>query len=363
MTTPHQGAGLWEQGNMGQALGWLADRSPEEQLALKKLIDKQLAPPGRIMSVVLRVQQIYRQTSERLSERAQQLASQARQFGQSTAARAGQVVQNTTNRVNELGQQAVGAYQTGRDATVEAAAAAYQRGRETAADLAQRGAVAADLAAQVAAERVQAAGRAVAEGAQTAGRAVVDGAQTAGRAVAEGAQNTGRAVVAGAQTAGRAVAEGTQNAGHAVAEAGRQAYTRASRWFQQKVSNGAARANAARAAYAQFRQDPTLNQSSITPKDIAALSARAHAIATEQDPQARLAALAEYQKLAERYEPINTSTSDKRNENLAAWINQGQTPATGAVSLQKPQQQNQGQSPQTGPQSPTRAPKPPEKGL
>ncbi|TDD18256.1 hypothetical protein E1218_26405 [Kribbella turkmenica] len=358
MTTPHQGPGLWEQGNWGQAMGWLADRSPEEQLALKKLIDKQLEPPGRILGAVLRAREVARQTVIRLSEGAQQLASQAREFGQNTMTRAGEAWQATTNRANELGQRAAGAYRTGRDATVDA-------GRQAA--------VAADLAATVATERVQAAGRAVAEGTQTAGRAVVDGAQTAGRAVAAGAQTAGRAVVdgaqtagravaAGAQTAGRAVAEGTQAAGRAVAEgaqtagravaegarttgravvdgaqgAGRvvaETANRVSRWVQDTRRSYTTRlANAARAGYEQFRVDPDLNQASPERSDIDSLIARAQRIADMESPEARQQAFAEFTQTAESLAGRTGAAADTRAAMAAAGT--GVTPPK--VSLTKP---------------------------
>lgn len=368
MTTPHQGPGLWEQGNWGQAMGWLADRSPQEQLALKKLIDKQLEPPGRILGAVLRAREVARQTVIRLSEGAQQLASQAREFGQNTVARAGEAWQATTNRANELGQQAADAYRTGRDATVNA-------GRQAA--------VAADLATTVATERVQAAGRAVAEGAQTAGRAVVDGAQTAGRTVAAGAQTAGRAVAEGTQTAGRAVAEGAQTAGRAVAEraqtagravaqgaqntgravvdgaqsAGRavaETASRVSRWAQDTRRSYTTRlANAARAGYEQFRVDPDLNQASPERSDIDSLIARAQRIADMESPEARQQAFAEFTQTAESLAGRADAAADTRAAMAAAGT--GVTPPKVSLSKgdgnQPAQQTAQGEAQRTsGPQ-------------
>jgi hypothetical protein len=333
MTTPYQGPGMWEQGNRDQALDWLANLDARQQQALQRAMNTHQAL-GPIYNAANRVRQLSIQTAQRLSEGAQQLAGQARQFGQNTAARAGEARDNATNRLTEFGQQAAGV---------------YQRTRDTAVDGAQRAALAADLAAQATAERVNAAGRAVAETAQNTGRAIADTATTTGRAVVAGAQATGQAVVAGAQATGRAAVE-----------TGR----RVSRWFQEKASNGQDRAQAARAAFAEFRKDPTLTQTNMSGKDISALSARAQALVSAQTPEARAAAAEQLIQAASSLQGAEQQGTGRHHADgqiSAQWVTAGQPPAH--LAAQQGQQQfGQGEAPKTGGQSQVQLNKGPEQG-
>ena len=260
MTTPHQGPGMWQQGNRDQALDWLANLDARQQQALQRAMNAHQAL-GPIYAAANRVQQISSWTAQRLSE---------------------------------------AAVATGQAATTAA---------------------------------------------QTTVRAATTAAQATGAAVVNAAQATGAAAV---------------NAGRQVAETSRQVYGKVSRWFQDRVSNGANRANAARAAFAEFRKDPALNQTAIGGKDISALSARAQALISAQTPEARAAAAEQLIQAASSLQGAEQQGSGRHragpgSEVTAAWINAGQPSASQAVIAQKlaAQQNPQGQAPQTGAQSQT----------
>lgn len=288
MTTPHQGPGMWQQGNRDQALDWLANLDARQQQALQRAMNTHQAL-GPIYNAANRVREIASRTAERLSEGAKSLASQAGQFADNTRAR-------TT-----------GAFQSGRQATTE---------------FSRQAAVKADLATQSAAERVGEAGRAVKQTAQNAGKAVVAGAQQAGQTV-----------VSGAQTAGRAIADTTKETAGKV-----------SRWFQERVSNTNNRANAARAAFSAFRQDPTLNQTGMTGKDMLAISAAANQLVNAADEKARQDAAAALIQAAQNLQ--SPQTGNQVNPN---WVTAGQAPASAAVKPSEAAQQNpHGQASQTG---------------
>ena len=278
MTTPYQGPGMWEQGNRDQALDWLANLDSRQQQALQRAMNTHQAL-GPIYNAAARVQQVSVQTYDRLSEGAQALAGQARQFGRDTVERAGQARDNAVNRVTEFGQ-----------------------------NTAERIGQARDFA--------------------------VSGAQTAVGAVGN---------------AGRAVADGT-----------RQTAGKVSRWFQERRSDANNRANAARAAFAAFRQDPTLAQTNMNGKDIQALSAHAQALVSAQTPEARAAAA---QQLVQAASTLQTSNSPQAGDRdlVNKFANEGLAPA-GTIPAQYGPQQNspQGQAPQTGAQTQTQTHKGPD---
>ncbi|MFG1817087.1 hypothetical protein ACGFIF_25245 [Kribbella sp. NPDC049174] len=302
MSTPHQGPGQWEPGNWVAATDYLANLNAQQQQnlqlvlnmnqeqaqKLERMLNKQ---PLRarihtaIGNAVARVHEVYDQTAERLSEAAQTLATQARQYRQ-------------------------------------AAVDTYNQASGQVADLVDRGVVAADLAAQRAREGINAGGRAVAQGAQATGQAVVQGAQVTGQAVAQsaqvtgqaiargaqatgqavvqGAQATGQAIAQGAQVAGQAIGRGAQATGRAVAEGGRQAVAagqqlagNVSRWFQDKKAHAQIRGEAARASFAAFRMDPTLPREVASPQERLELSQQFSKVLAATTPEARLAAVKE----------------------------------------------------------------------
>jgi hypothetical protein len=297
---------MWQQGNRDQALDWLANLNPQQQQSLQRAMRTHQAF-GPIYDAANRVHQVASHTTERLSESAQRLASRATQFGQNAAARAGEIRQNTTSRVTEFGQQAAGVAQRGRDATVGAA---------------QRAVVAADARAQQA----------------------IDGVNVAGRAVAGTATNAGRAV-AGTAT----------NASRAVADAGRQVAGNVSRWFQEKRSNATNRADAARAAFAAFRQDPTLQQTGMSGKDVVAMSQQFSRVLTSQTPEQLVANAGEIYRAAQEIAAKNQAAQQQaqpgtggqhrdgnQTRENAAWALSGTPPPIGAVT-QKPAAAGQGQ--------------------
>jgi hypothetical protein len=332
MTTPYQGPGMWEPGNRDQFVEWGANLSERDQIALRRAISTHRAL-GPIYDAAARVQQVSVNTARRLSEGAQTLATQARQFGRDTVTRAGEIRDNTVNRVSDFGQRVQ---------------------------------VQADLATQVVNERLDAAGRAITaqgraavEGAQNLGRNAVEGAQTAGRNAVE----AGRNAVEGAQNLGRTAVEGAQTAGRNAAQAGRNTVDRVSRWFQDRRSNASNRANAARAAFAAFK-NPALNQANVDGKDIQALSAHAHALVSAQTPEARSAAA---QQLLQAASSLQTSSYQYAQQNptqhragpegnLAQFVNAGQAPASQipaqaghqGASAEGQQQNPQGEAQRTG---------------
>jgi hypothetical protein len=263
MSTPHQGPGqqvagtdltnltAQQQRNLELVLNMTAEQSQK----LERMLNKQ---PLRarihtaVGNAVARVHAVYDRTSERLSEAAQTLATQARQYQQ-------------------------------------AAVDTYNRASEQVSDLVDRGAVAADLAGQRVREGIDAGGRAVAHGAEVTRQAVVQGAQATGQALAQGAQATRQAVVQGAQATGQAVAEG----GRQAAAAGQQLAGKVSRWFQDTKANAQTRAEAARASFAAFRMDPTLPQNAGSAKDRLELSQQFSKILSAPTHEARIAAMDE----------------------------------------------------------------------
>ncbi len=285
MSTPHQGPGqqvagtdltnltAQQQRNLELVLNMTAEQSQK----LERMLNKQ---PLRarihtaVGNAVARVHAVYDRTSERLSEAAQTLATQARQYQQ-------------------------------------AAVDTYNRASEQVSDLVDRGAVAADLAGQRVREGIDAGGRAVAQGAEATRQAVVQGAQATGQAVAQGAQATrqavtqraqatGQALAQGAQATRQAVVQGAQATGQAVAQGGRQAVAagqqlagNVSRWFQDKKANAQTRAEAARASFAAFRMDPTLPQNAGSAKDRLELSQQFSKILSAPTHEARIAAMDE----------------------------------------------------------------------
>jgi hypothetical protein len=323
MTTPYQGPGMWEPGNRDQFVEWGANLSERDQIALRRAMSTHRAL-GPIYDAAARVQQVSVDTARRLSEGAQTLATQARQFGRDTVTRAGEIRDNTVDRVSDFGQRVQ---------------------------------VQADLATQVVNERLDAAGRAI----TAQGRAAVEGAQNLGR----NAVQAGRNAVEGAQNLGRYAVEGAQTAGRNAVQAGRNTVDRMSRWAQDRRSNASNRANAARAAFAAFK-NPALNQANVDGKDIQALSAHAHALVSAQTPEARAAAA---QQLVQAASSLQTSgyqyaqqapgqhrAGADRQGNLAQFVNAGQPSANQipaqaaaqATNAQGQQQNPQGEAQRTG---------------
>ena len=154
MSTPHQGPGQWEPGNFPAATDYLANLNAQQQQnlhlvlnmtqeqaqKLERMLNKQPLRArihNAVGNAVARVHEVYDRTTERLSEAAQSLATQARQFRQAAVGTANLVAQGV--------------------------AQGYRDVRDDVVDRAQRGAVAADLAAQRVGEGINAAGRTVAQ--------------------------------------------------------------------------------------------------------------------------------------------------------------------------------------------------------
>jgi hypothetical protein len=137
MTTPHQGPGMWQQGNRDQALDWLANLDARQQQALQRAMNAHEAL-GPIYTAANRVQQISSWTAQRLSDaavatgRGVATAAQATGRGVVTAAQA--TGRGATTAAQATGRGAVTAAQaTGRAATTAAqatGAAVFNTGRQ-----------------------------------------------------------------------------------------------------------------------------------------------------------------------------------------------------------------------------------------
>jgi hypothetical protein len=306
MTTPHQGPGMWQQGNREQALEWLANLDPRQQQALQRSIQTHQAL-GPIYNATNRVIQSAQRTATRLSEYAQRLATGARDFATNTVRQAGAA----TDRAVEYGQE-----------RVAAAREMGERGRDNVS---------------------AAAGRTVDAVTDVANKAV-DGVTAAGR---------------GAANAGRQVA----NAGRQAVAAGQNAVGKVSRWFKEKQTNTSIRANAARAAFQAFRTDPALEHT-VSSKDVKVLSEQAAAIGTAKNWDELNAAIQQFGQSADQrlgtQSPQGQGTlgqgaqagADKANN--PAWALQGTadprgavTQAPGAQAAGAQGQQNQGEAAKT----------------
>ncbi|WP_427889360.1 hypothetical protein ACQHIV_39020 [Kribbella sp. GL6] len=364
MTTPSEGPAGWEQGSWGQSMDWLSNLSTEQQqnlravagmtpeqrqaaVAFANLDDRQ---QGNLMraanrdplrtrienatrAAVAKVHLTYDNTRGRISEMATSLASQARDYrdaavqgardlGASAAqtyrdtrdsavqgardlgASAAQTYRNTRDtvvqtgrnamdRAEELGQQAVGAYQTGRDRVV---------------DMAQRGQVALDQAWQSGTERAGA-----------IRDSAVQGARNVGANVAQGARNARDTAV---------------GAGRSAVEAGRNAATKAGRWFEGKFNNAMIKAESAVASYNAGRHNPDLGASGLSAKDRAEMAQRFSAALNAPTMEARNEILQDMARTSQSQ--VNQSAgvqSDVQRSAMAAFSG---VPGPGTQSPQTP---------------------------
>ncbi|WP_157979737.1 hypothetical protein [Kribbella monticola] len=320
MTSPHQGPGMWQQGNREQALDWLANLDPRQQQALQRSIQahQALAP---IYNATSRVIQSAQRTAARLSDYAQRLASSARNLGQSAVA---------------AGQTAVAAGQSAVDRTLDRGAAAVDRTIE-------RGAAAVDRTL----ERGQAVVDRTVEGGQEAVARLTEMGQRGRDNVAGAAEWTAAAAtgvayraIDGATAAGRGIAGAGRQvaaAGRQAVEAGQNAVGKVSRWFKEKQTNTSVRANAARAAFQAFRTDPAL-QNTVSPKDVKVLSEQAAAIGTAKNWDELNAAIQQFGQSAERLggqtatpQAAGQATAAEKANN-PAWALQGTAHPHGAVT-------------------------------
>lgn len=268
MSQPTEGP-LWQQGNRSQTLDYLSNLSPQQQANFEKMLNKvpmRDKVSNTIGNAVTRVQGVYDQTSRRLSEAAQSLASQGREY-RDAALQAGRDFRDGAVQTGrDLRDDVV---QTGRDVRDGArelrdgAVGAYRDGVDRVTDLAQRGQVRADLAWQQGTERLNEVGRNIAQGGRDVRDAVVQGGRDVRGAVAQG----GRNAVDGAQRVAGDV----------------------SRWFEDRKNHAVTRAEAARATFAAFKHDPTLP--GLTPKDLAQLSQQFSQVVAAQTPEARSQAI------------------------------------------------------------------------
>ncbi|WUJ72248.1 hypothetical protein OG809_03060 [Kribbella soli] len=288
MTTPTQESPAWPQGSWMQSGEWLANLNENEQANLRAFVG--MTPEQRTASMqyasldsrqqanlmraantdplrdrvnaavrgaVARVHLAYDNTQHRLSEAAQTLATQAREYRDAAvggATRAYQEARNTVvegaqdaraavvrganavgDRATEVGQQVAGAYNRGVDqvnAAGRQVADTYRGARDGVVDAAQRGQVALDQAWQAGADRLNETGQQIAQGARDLRTAAVGTAR-----------DTRDAVVGGARTARDAVAATPGKVG---------------RWFEGKFNNTMLKAESSLASFNAGRHNPPL---------------------------------------------------------------------------------------------------------
>ncbi|RZU18928.1 hypothetical protein EV645_1130 [Kribbella rubisoli] len=288
MTTPTQESPAWPQGSWMQSGEWLAKLNENEQANLRAFVG--MTPEQRTASMqyasldsrqqanlmraantdplrdrvnaavrgaVARVHLAYDNTQHRLSEAAQTLATQAREYRDAAVGGATRAYENTRDTVvqagrdvrdtavqagrdvragaEELGQRAAGAYNTGVDRVNEfgnRVAETYQGARESVVDAAQRGQVRLDQAWQAGADRLNETGQQIAQGARDLRTAAVGTAR-----------DTRDAVVGGARTARDAVAAAPGKVG---------------RWFEGKFNNTMLKAESSLASFNAGRHNPPL---------------------------------------------------------------------------------------------------------
>lgn len=315
MSTPSEGP-LFTPGNYAESADYVRNLTPEQQENLRQFVDMtpqqrqvmqqfmDLSPEGAdklirsankkplraraeatIARGVARVKDVYHHNAERLSDAAQSLASQAREYRQAVVGGA-----------NLAAQGAAQAYRDVRDPVVDR----YNQASEQVADLVDRGAVAVDNAVQWAGERANAAGRAVVDTTVEAGRRIGQGAEAVGRgaqAVADGAVAAGGAAVNGAVRGAQATGRGAAAAGEAVVGAGQQAVAagqrlagNVSRWAQDRWSNAQLRAEQGMAAVKAFQVDPTQPQGVFNTREKLELAAHFSKMLNARDPEAFAAA-------------------------------------------------------------------------
>ncbi|MFD3403594.1 hypothetical protein ACFWUU_23120 [Kribbella sp. NPDC058693] len=288
MTTPTQESPAWQQGSWMQSGEWLANLNENEQANLRAFVG--MTPEQRTASVefagldarqqanlmraantdplrdrvnaavrgaVARVHLAYDNTQHRLSDAAQTLATQAREYRDAavggatrayestrdTVAQAGRDARDTVVQAGrdvragaeELGQQVAGAYNRGVDqvnAAGRQVADTYRGARDGIVDAAQRGQVRLDQAWQAGADRLNETGQQIAQGARDLRTAAVGTAR-----------DTRDAVVGGARTARDAVAATPGKVG---------------RWFEAKFNNTMLKAESSLATYNAGRHNPPM---------------------------------------------------------------------------------------------------------
>ncbi|WP_329002759.1 hypothetical protein OHA18_06240 [Kribbella sp. NBC_00709] len=363
MTTPTEGPGGWfanlsqeQQQNLTAFVGMTPD---QRQAAVNfiSLDDRQQANLMRAANTdpmrdrianayrgaVARVHLTYDNTQQRISEAAQTLATQAREYrdaavqgatntyqgardmavqgardvrdratevGQQVAGAYNRGVDRATEVGQQVGQQVAGAYNRGVDRVTETGqqiAGAYQEGRDRVVDMAQRGQVRLDQAWQTGADRLN---------------------QT-GQNIADGARNTRDAVVGGARDARDAV---------------RAAPGKVGRWFEGKFNNTMIKAESTLASFNAGRHDPSLQSNNFTAKDRAEMAQRFSAAMNAPTMEARNEIL---QGMAQQSQSqVDAQTHEAQQVAMRALS--GVAPAGQAVSAPA-QPQTSGQGEQTNP--------------
>lgn len=224
MTTPHEGrAGLWQQGSQAEAVAWLANLRPEQQLALQRTI-RTFEAAGPMFNAAARVREIIARTAARAAELGRRAAAGATDLGRRTAAGAAELGRRTA----EVGRQT--------------AAGAAELGRQTVA------------------------------GATELGRRTADGTAAAAEWTAAAAAGVGHRTADKATEVRQRTTAAAAGVGDRVAGAARQVAGNVSRWWQQKQGAATARAAAVRAAFQAARQDPevlrAIRQSGISPQEL-----------------------------------------------------------------------------------------------
>ncbi|WP_371404625.1 hypothetical protein OHA10_02970 [Kribbella sp. NBC_00662] len=374
MTTPSEGPGGWQPGSFLDSADWLRNLSQEQQQNLTTFVgmtpeqrqaavnfinldDRQQANLMRAANTdplrdrianayrgaVARVHLAYDNTSQRISEAAQTLATQAREYRDAAVSGATRAYEGTRDTVvqgardardtvvqagrdvragaEELGQQVAGAYNRGVDrvnAAGQRVAETYQGARDGIVDAAQRGQVRLDQAWQAGADRLNETGQQIAQGARDLRTAAVGTAR-----------DTRDAVVGGARTARDAVTAAPGKVG---------------RWFEAKFNSTMLKAESSLASFNAGRHDPTLQSQTLNPKDRLEMAQRFSEALRAPNLQARTEIL---QGLAQSSQAqLDAQTQEAQRSAMHALS--GVAPAGQAVSAPA-QPQSSGQGEQTNP--------------
>jgi hypothetical protein len=288
-----------------------------------------------IRGAVARVHLAYDNTQHRLSEAAQTLATQAREYRDAAVGGATRAYENTRDTVvqagrdvrdtavqagrdvragaEELGQQVAGAYNRGVERATAAGrqvAETYQGARDSVVTAAQRGQVALDQAWQNGADRLSARGQQIASGARDARDAVVGGAR-----------NARDAVVGGARTARDAVTSAPGKVG---------------KWFEAKFNDTMLKAEASLATFNAGRNNPELQADMSQVMDDKSRLVMIQQMSQQLRGPISVEANDALQNLAQQ----SQAQIDAQN---AARLAGGVAPASQAVGQQQPQAAQQGE--------------------
>ncbi|WP_410785223.1 hypothetical protein [Kribbella sp. C-35] len=342
-----------------ETLDWLASQPQQtldtvsalgqlKQNELDRLIQQAQKVPlkdkvqQKVSNVVSRVEAIYDRETQRLSDMAERLQSQAGQYLNAGQEWANQQVQAG----RQWGSQQIQAGREGLQAGREWAGQQAQAGREWAGQQVDRAAAfGSQQVDRAAAFRDRQVDRAVEFGQQAVGTYQA-GVEAAGRGIQAGREWSGQQVDRATAFGGRQVDRATELGGRAM-DAGRDLRDRAGRWLDAQKGRVTRAAEGARATIAMARFDG--NMPGVTTQDLTQLSQQHSRIMTGPTLESRLeAAQAVAQQLQSQVEAQGAQAALGGMAPAGKAVTQGQGTQTqssteqGAVNLQKNNNENKG---------------------